>query len=274
MTHTDEKSLLAAARSKDRAAFDALVRQNERKLRAVIRRLVGHPDDTDDLVQDTLLKAWHAMAGFRGESAFGTWLCTIGTRAAIDHLRQQTRWRVRSQVAYANECAKSADLWGDIAAAFDAPEFVYEAREHLAYCFTCVGRSLPPEDHAALVLRDVMDFTNAEAARALDLSEGALRGRLTSARATMTEAYDGLCALVNKTGVCYQCKGLRDAAPEGKKGGPVPTVASFEDRLAIARAADVDGGASQRLHDASWRRTQQIEDDQRGSAEPETDCGT
>ncbi len=274
MTGTPDEDLLTAARSGDRAAFDRLLRGHERKLRAVIRRLVGHPDDTDDLVQESLLRAWRAMASYRGDANFGTWLCAIGTRAAIDHLRQQSPWRVRSQVAYANECAKSPELWGDIAGAFDAPDFVYEAREHLAFCFTCVGRSLEPEDHAALVLRDVLGFTNREAARMLDVSEGTFRGRLTRARQTMEERYEGLCALVNKTGVCYQCKGLRDAAPVGKKGGSVPVVTSFADRVAITRDADVDAGSSQKLHDASWRRTKEIEAAGQGSDEPETNCGS
>ncbi|MEZ5668326.1 MAG: RNA polymerase sigma factor [Alphaproteobacteria bacterium] len=269
----EEAALVAAARRHDRAAFDRLAAQHQRRLRAVVRRLVGHPDDTDELVQEALLRAWRSIADFRGDSAFGTWLCAIGARAAVDHLRGQRRWRARSQVAYANECAKSEDLAGAVGMALFSADHMYEAREHIAYCFTCVGRSLAPEDQAALVLRDVMDFGNREAAEALGISQGALRGRLTRARAEMTAAYDGLCALVNKTGACWQCKGLRDASPEGRKGEEPPAIADYQDRVGIVRAADVDRGRTQALHDACWRGTKRVEDEGRGSTEPESDCG-
>lgn len=269
----DETELVAAARQHDRAAFDRLVRMHERRLRAVVRRMVGHPDDTDDLVQEAMLKAWRGIADYRGEAGFGTWLCAIGARAAVDHLRAARRWRPRNQVAYANECARSEDLAGPIGQALYSADFLYQAREHIAYCFTCVGRSLAPEDQAALVLADMMDFTNKEAAAALNLSQGSFRGRLKRARETMAARYEGLCALVNKQGVCWQCKGLRDAAPEGAKGDPPPERITFADRVAIARTADVDRGRSQALHDACWRGTAAVEANGRGSTEPETDCG-
>ena len=235
--------------------------------------MVGHPEDTDDLVQESLLRAWRAIADFRGEAGFGTWLCAIGARVAVDHLRSQRRWRSHSQVAYANECAKNEEMAAPLGAALYAADHWYEAREHIAYCFTCVGRSLRPEDQAALVLRDMMDFTNKEAADALDVSQGSLRGHLKRARAEMTEAFDGLCALVNKSGVCYQCKGLRDASPEGRKGAMPPDLTSFAARVSVAKVADVDRGRSQGLHDACWRGTKQIEDDCRGETIPETNCG-
>ena len=273
MSMADETTLVAAARQHDRAAFDRLVRAHERRLRAVVRRMVGHPDDTDDLVQEAMLKAWRGIADYRGEAGFGTWLCAIGARAAVDHLRARKRWRPRNQVAYANACARSEELAEPIGMALHSADFLYQAREHIAYCFTCVGRSLAPEDQAALVLADVMDFTNKEAADALNLSQGSFRGRLRRARDTMTETYEGLCALVNKQGVCWQCKGLRDASPEAAKGPAPPDSVSFEERLAITRAADIDRGRSQLLHDACWRGTARLEADGRGSVEPESDCG-
>lgn len=273
MNQVDEPTLVAAARQHDRAAFDQLVRTHMRRLRAVIRRMIGHPDDTDELVQEALLKAWRGIADYRGEAAFGTWLCSIGMRTAVDHLRGQRRWRPRNQVAYANECAKSDDLAGEIGAALYSADFQYQAREHIAYCFTCVGRSLAPKDQAAIVLAEVMGFSNKEAADALNLSQGTYRGRLKRARTTMTETYEGLCALVNKQGVCYQCKGLRDAAPEGAKGQPAPEQVPFSERLSIVRDSDVDTGQAQALHDACWRGTKRVEDAGRGDVEPETDCG-
>ena len=269
----NETALVAQACAKDRAAFQTLVRQARKPLRAVVRRLIGHPEDTEDIVQETLLRAWDGIAEFQGKSRFATWLCAIGTRLAIDHLRRQQRWRPEAQVAYANLCASSEEYGMEAMGAIMAPEFSYEVREHIAYCFVCVGRSLPPGDQAALVLRDVIGMDTREAAKALEVTESVLRHRLSAARKEMTQTFDGLCSLVSKQGICYQCKGLRDAAPEARRGEPVPTIDTMVERLAIVRNADIDTGKSQIMHDVFWQRTKQVEDAGLGSAEPESDCG-
>lgn len=268
-----ETALVARARARDRAAFQSLVRQARKPLRAIVRRLVGHPEDTEDIVQETLLRAWDGIADFQARSRFSTWLCAIGTRLAIDHLRSQQRWRPKAQVAYANLCATSEEYGPEAMATLAAPEFGYEVREHIAYCFVCVGRSLPPDDQAALVLRDVMGLDTREAAKALEVTESVLRHRLSAARTTMTETFEGLCSLVSKKGICYQCKGLREAAPEARRGPPVPTIDSLVERLAIVRDADIDTGKSQIMHDVFWQRTKQIEEAGIGSVEPDSECG-
>jgi RNA polymerase sigma-70 factor (ECF subfamily) len=116
----------------DEAAFEALLAKFKPQLRSVIRRMVGHPDDTDDLVQESALRAWESFGTFRGDSAFGTWLCAIGIRAAIDHLRQQKTWRAQAHVAYSNECFKDEQLQSEVMAVIADPAFTYEAKEHVA----------------------------------------------------------------------------------------------------------------------------------------------
>lgn len=273
MRQIDDAGLVDRARAGDRAAFETLVDRNRRPLRAVIRRLVGVPEDTEDLVQDTLLRAWQGMSGFRGKSAFGTWLCAVGARLAIDHLRQQRRWRVEAQVIYGNECYADAGKTAAVVGVVGSPDFMFEAREHIAYCLTCVGRSLPPEQHAALTLRDMAGMTNREAADAVGVTQSVLRHHLARARESMTEAFEGLCALVNKQGVCYQCKGLREATPEPRRGPPVPAVDSFLKRIEAARGADIDAGASQAMHDLFWRDTARQEATGAGADTPAAECG-
>ncbi len=265
---------LQAARAGDRAAFDRLCRAALPRLRGVIRRMVGDASETDDLVQEALTRAWTSIARFDGRAEVSTWLCRIGINAAIDHLRQQQRWRARAQIAYANECASSMELGGEVGEALMSPALRYDAREHIAFCFTCVGRSLAPEQQAALVLREVEGLSNLEAARALDVTESVLRHRLAEARATMEREFDGLCSLVNKQGVCYQCRGLREGVPDpARQGAPPPDVTALDARLAVVRDADIDAGATQPLHDLFWRRLRAQERDGRGSVEPDADCG-
>jgi RNA polymerase sigma-70 factor, ECF subfamily len=271
MPQQHELALRAAAGA--HSAFEALLLICRPALRGVIRRMVGHPDDTEELVQEAVLHAWESIATFRGEASFGTWLCAIGIRQALDHLRRQKAWRAEAQVVYLNECFKSEALQSEVLAVFADPAFAYEAREHIAYCFNCVGRSLEPEQQAVLVMREVLGLSAREAARALGITESVMHHHLAAARSEMSERFEGLCALVNKGGVCYQCKGLREATPQERQGGPIPPVPTLDARLDVVRGADVDHGASQMLHDLFWRRTKELEDSGRGSPTAETDCG-
>lgn len=268
----DEKAI-AAAQGGERRAFDQLAQNALPKLRGTIRRMIGHPQQTDDLVQDALAKAWSSMTAFDGRSAFSTWLCRIGTNAAIDFLRTEKRWREHAQVAYANECNASPDLAMEVGGVLMSPSFQYDVKEHVAFCFTCVGRSLDPELQAALVLREVEELSNQEAAKSLGLSESVFRHRLSEARSTMERSFEGLCALVNKQGVCYQCSGLREAIPDAsRQGEPAPDALSLDRRLKVVRESDIDRGRSQEIHDLFWRRIADHEREGRGNVRPSAGC--
>ena len=139
------------------------------------------------------------------------------------------------------------------------PAFTFDIKEHITFCLSCIGRTLEPEAQAALLLRDMFGFTAVESAQMLRISEPVLRHRLASARATMAGHFDGLCQLINKTGVCYQCRGLRDFCPEGHKGADLVSIevlagaprtpeALLEARLLIAKNADLEDGSSSKLH--------------------------
>ncbi|MEM7436504.1 MAG: RNA polymerase sigma factor [Myxococcota bacterium] len=254
----------------DRTSFDAWAAEATPKLRGVIRRFVGHPDETEDLVQGTLLRAWESRASFRADSEFSTWLCAIGSRLAIDHLRRQKRWRVRAQVAYGNECGRDPELGGEVQRALAAPDEVFDVREHISYCFSCVGRSLNPDEYGAVVLREIAGLSNREAAKTVGVTESVLRHRLAAGRRVLADAFDDLCSLVNKNGVCYQCQGLREGA--ANRGPDVPEAALTLDRRLEVVAANPDDGRCQKIHDLFWRRTAELERDGRGSTE-ENDCG-
>jgi hypothetical protein len=70
----------------------------------------------------------------------------------------------------------------------------------------------------------------------------------------MTKHFDGLCQLINKTGICDQCKSLRDYAGEGHQGPDLVNIEAqagktlLDARLAIAKTADLEGGSSNKLH--------------------------
>lgn len=265
-TTDEQQQLVTAAASGDRGAYDRLAAPHVGRLRSLTYRMVGHPEDAADLVQDALLRGFASIGDFRGEANFGTWLFTIATRLSLNHLRARKRWRWQAQTDLPT-VARHAVHDDPASPVHSDPDFVFNAREHIAFCFTCVARSLPPEQEAALVLRDVFDFSNAEAAKILGVSHSVLRHHLAKARKHMQTSFDGLCAIVNKEGMCHQCSGLRRAMPEQRQGPAVPTLGDadapreqrYRHRLTVVREADLETGQSAGLHAMLYRRLAELE---------------
>src|SRR5262249_3528657 len=134
-----------------------------------------------------------------------------------------------------------------------------------AFCFSCVGRSLPPDQQAALILCDVFQFTSREAAEVAGTSEPVLRHRLSDARREMQRHFERLCALVANSGVCYQFDGLRDHTTAAHRGPELPTLTGaseqkYAQRLTIIRDADVEQGRSRALHELLSRALTHFEE--------------
>ncbi len=249
------------------ASFRSLVAPHLPALQSLAYRMVAHPEDARDIVQEALLSAYQNRDRFRGESSFRTWIFSIVTRKCLDHLRARKQWSVNAQSVGAQAHLDSNHLMAEIQARAARPGFRYEYREHIAYCFSCIGRSLPPIEAAAVLLREVFEFTNEEAAKVVDLSLSTFRHRLASGRAHMIATFQDRCALVGKQGVCWQCDGLRSHMPEARRGPPVePLRQSEEDsdevlfsrRLRIVREAKLGVGTTQELHDYFLRYTTEL----------------
>jgi len=257
MSPQQESQLLSDARTGDRNAFESLIGPLRRPLFAYIYRMTTNPQDAEDLLQDTLVRVLESLPSFRRESQFKTWLFGIATHVCLDHLRARKRWRLDAQLIGERE----VDAGGheEIMSVVSNPSFVFEIREHIAFCFACVSRTLEPEEQAALMLREVLGFSNQESADILEVSEPVFRHRLSGARSIMGKSYEGLCQLINKTGLCYQCRGLRDITPEQNRGRdlvqieiapgvPVTAESLLDSRLEIVRHADLEHGRTEPLH--------------------------
>ena len=256
----EESRLVERARHGDRDAFGSLVEPWRKTLFGYIYRMVTLRQDAEDLLQDVLVRVLENIREYRGEARFKSWLFGIATHVCLDHLRNRKRWRVEAQLIGEKETTEQPEQLGNLRELMSSPGFTYEIREHIAFCFSCISRSLEPEEQAALMLREVLEFTAEEAAAILRVSEPVFRHRLSDARAKMTSAFDGLCALINKTGVCYQCRGLREIAGAQNRGpdlvqievapGIAVTPESLLDaRAAIVRSADLEGGTTRAMHD-------------------------
>jgi RNA polymerase sigma-70 factor (ECF subfamily) len=267
----EELKLVERAQQGDRAAFGSLVEPWRKPLFGYIYRMVALRQDAEDLLQDVLIRVLEDIRSYRGEARFKSWLFGIATHACLDHLRKRKRWRVEAQLIGERETTEHPEQLEGLRDLMSSPGFVYEIREHIAFCFSCIARSLEPEEQASVMLKEVLEFTNQEAAAILRLSEPVFRHRLSSARAKMTQAFDGLCALINKTGVCYQCQGLREIAGAQNRGpnlvqievAPGVTVnpeSLFDARAAIVRNADLEAGTTRQMHDMFYQNLSRREE--------------
>src|SRR6204780_409286 len=256
----EEAQLVEKAQQGDSLAFGSLVEPWRKPLFGYIYRMVMLRQDAEDLLQDVLVRVLESIRTYRGEARFKSWLFGIATHVCLDHLRAKKRWRVEAQLIGEKEATADPEKVAGLTALMQQPGFSFEIREHIAFCFSCIARTLPPEEQAALMLKEVLGFTGEEAAGILGVSEPVFRHRLAAARAKMIEDYDGLCALINKSGMCHQCRGLREAAGEGYRGADLvqievaPGVAVtadnlFDARLGIVREADLESGRTRTMHD-------------------------
>ncbi len=204
-----EEDILKQALTGDINAFQQLFAGFQQPLKSYLYRLLADRNDADDLTHDTFIKAYHNVAGFEGNASLKTWVFQIATNLAYNYLKKRNRWpqnvmQQGKQVALAD----SAVFVTIMKTSQAATDVVYDMKEHIDTCFTCISKTLPIEHQIALLLKEVYDFSVTEIAHILDKTEGVVKHLLLAARKTMTGIFDSRCALVNKNGVCNQCSEL------------------------------------------------------------------
>jgi RNA polymerase sigma-70 factor, ECF subfamily len=185
-----DSGAVAAARAGDQAAFTALVEPHRRELQLHCYRMLGSLEDSEDLVQETFLRAWRKRETFQGRSSFRAWLYRIATNACLDALERRPR------IASAADDAQPEVPWlqpypdellEGIAPSEAEPEAEVVDRETIELAFIAAIQLLPPKQRAVLISRDVLGWSAAESADLLDTSVASVNSALQRARATMKE---------------------------------------------------------------------------------------
>jgi RNA polymerase sigma-70 factor (ECF subfamily) len=183
--------------------------QSRGQLKSYILRMTASVADAEDIVHDTYIKAREKIDTFKGQSSMKTWLFAIASNLAKDNLRARNRW-----VEHVTDMAK-ADALSDprffqeaMRIRTDSPQGQFEIKEHIAFCFTCIAKSLPLEQQISILLKEVYEFKVNEIAQILDTTEAMIKYYLHTGRSKMIEVFEGRCALINKQGVCHQCSEL------------------------------------------------------------------
>lgn len=179
------------------------------QLKSYLLRITASVTDAEDIVQETYLKAMEKLNSFKAESSLKTWLFAIASNIAKDNLRAKKRW-----VEHVTDIAKEAALSDQqffresMHIRTHSLQGQFEIKEHIAFCFTCISKSLPLEQQISVLLKEVYEFKVSEIARILDTTEAMIKYYLHTGRSKMTDIFEGRCALINKQGICHQCSEL------------------------------------------------------------------
>jgi RNA polymerase sigma-70 factor (ECF subfamily) len=172
--------------STDRDAFEAQVRRHTRELHVHCYRMTGSLEESEDLVQETFLRAWRKREQFEGRSSLRAWLYKIATNACLDALDKRPRVPTADgEVLWLQPYPDS--LLAELPSDEDGPEDAVVAKETIELTFLIAIQHLAPLPRAVLVLRDVLDCSARETAEILETTVASVNSALQRARAGLRE---------------------------------------------------------------------------------------
>jgi RNA polymerase sigma-70 factor (ECF subfamily) len=174
-----DAELVARVQRGDKRAFDLLVLKYQRKIMRLLSRMIRDPGDVEDVAQEAFIKAYRALPGFRGESAFYTWLYRIAINTARN-------WQVTSNrrpstpnslETEEGETFSQIDNLTDIS----TPESVLASRQIVATVNAAIN-ALPEDLRTAIVLREIEGMSYEDIAQSMGCPIGTVRSRIFRAR--------------------------------------------------------------------------------------------
>ncbi len=179
------------------------------QLKSYILRITASVADAEDIVHDSFIKAAEKLDTFKGQSSLKTWIFAIASNLAKDNARAKKRW-VENVTDIAREAALTNPEFfkGAMHIHTTSPQAQFEIKEHIAFCFSCIAKSLPLEQQICILLKEVYEFKVNEITQIIDTTEAMVKYYLHTGRSKMITVFDGRCALINKQGVCHQCSEL------------------------------------------------------------------
>ena len=179
--NTSDQILVERVKRGDKKAFDALVLKYQGRILNLVSRFVHEPGDAGDVAQEAFIKAYRALPGFRGESAFYTWLYRIAINTAKNYLASAGR-RVLDRTADFDDM-EQIDT-SDTLKELNTPESLLLTDELQETIITAI-EDLPADLRAAITLREIDGLSYEDIATAMSCPVGTVRSRIFRARAAV-----------------------------------------------------------------------------------------
>ncbi len=171
----------------DEATFAEAVERHRRELHVHCYRMLGSFEEAEDALQEAFLRAWRGRESFEGDSQLRAWLYKIATNVCLDALRRNKRQvpvlHSKAEVPWLQPYPDQ--LLDEIAPSDEQPDAVVVARETIELTFIALIQLLPARQRAAVILRDVLDWSAAETAKLLDVSVASANSALQRGRETL-----------------------------------------------------------------------------------------
>ena len=178
MGEQPDEELVRRVQRGDKKAFDILVRKYQYKIAQLINRYIKDPAETLDVAQESFIKAYRALPGFRGDSAFYTWLYRIAINTAKNHLAMRSRRPSDDDIDLEDaEQFESAVHLRDQ----ETPEGL-ALSEELAEAIQSALDQLPEDLRTAITLREFEGLSYEEIAQVMNCPVGTVRSRIFRAR--------------------------------------------------------------------------------------------
>ena len=179
-----DQQLVVRAQAGDKRAFEFLVIKYQRKVERLQTRIIRNQEEIQDVAQESFIKAYRALANFRGDSAFYTWLYRISVNTAKNYLVSQGR-RAPTSTGYD---AEEAESFEDAVGLRDnaTPDALLMSKQ-IAEIVNSTIDKLPEELRTAITLREIEGLSYEEIAQIMDCPIGTVRSRIFRAREAVAD---------------------------------------------------------------------------------------
>ncbi len=179
-----DQQLVERAQRGDKHAFELLIAKYQRRLARLISRFVRDAAEVEDVTQEAFIKAYRALPGFRGESAFYTWLYRIGINSAKNYLLAAKRRVPTTTIFDADDAEDFED--GGLLREVNTPENELMSKQVVEVVNASL-RQLPDDLRTALTLREIEGLSYEEIATVMNCPIGTVRSRIFRAREAIAE---------------------------------------------------------------------------------------
>ncbi len=183
LSDATDQALVVRVQQGDKHAFDLLVARYQHRIIKLISRYVRDRDDAMDVAQEAFIKAYRALANFRGESAFYTWLYRIAINTAKNHLTALARRPREASLTNADGEEISLD---ELQQENETPEKLLLVEEIKNTVFATI-EGLQEDLRMAIMLREIDGLSYEEIATAMACPVGTVRSRIFRAREVIDE---------------------------------------------------------------------------------------